>query len=98
MTEQLQACGAGTAPNPCFSEFFVNYLLKHVLPYTPLFTHVMFDVRGDTHCDDTSSAVEEFFNLTKTHHDLIDKKLSRFVVEDYAMLQGKVYLFYLFRV
>ena len=88
VTDEQDQCAGASALNPCFSPSFAHYLIVHILPYTPLVTHVMVDIRGDRHSHDTNNPVEQWHDEIKNHQLCNDMKLSRFVNRDRQIIKG----------
>jgi len=78
--------------NPYFSVKFVRYLLKCVLPFTPLLTHIMFALTNDDGAEDHQAAVENWNRHIKHDEQKQRKqKLGRYLQKSKEFLNGKIW-------
>ncbi|CAG7828379.1 unnamed protein product, partial [Allacma fusca] len=79
--------------NPFFNQEFTDYMVKYILPFVPLHTHIMFSIRNDTTLKDDQSPVEIWNNIIKEggRHDKL--KLSRYVEQAVDFINGKCKLY-----
>ena len=94
VAEAQQECRTNYMLNLAYSPSFLEYLKIHILPYIPIMTHVMVDIRQDhhdRHTFDTQNPVEKWHDAIKNRFHCKDMKLSRYIDRDRQLILG-VYL------
>ena len=78
--------------NPFYCKKFSKYLLRTVLPYSCLGTHVMFGVSADTRDEDNQAYVELYFRSLKHDENMKNgpMKIGRYIREMRRIVDGEI--------
>ena len=81
--------------NPYFKPDLLDYLVRHILPYSPLLTHIMFKSTGDKHEFDHNNPVENWNRTVKVveHGKKGLQKIGQFIHNQKEMLEGTLVVF-----
>lgn len=74
--------------NDMYSPQYISYLQREVLAYTPMFTHVVMEIRRDDPCVDTNNWVELWNREVKVVECFQNEQLARYVEANLESIEG----------